>query len=350
MIPDDAKPTILERLERRAERMARWFRDGLVVAPREEDAGPPRGPDEEYRRAVEGVEGEPRAVNGRSNRTTRREWQDIDERIGQAPPLTVAQALEAIEELRRKADDLVGQRVDITDRHDSFSLYEASIEVRVRNPAGDDHTMRFPIHRDLLGDYGGMGEDGMKRLISDVLAPHLVPGSAEDLSRVFLRAQARPRPEMDAWEVHALVTEEAVQRQAERRGVSGSTIALELTRDLIREHAGRAPYLLGAPKPEGNRSNAEYWRYVAKRFESRLQAAYYELHELREKPATHEVEELVAALERADARIRFFEQEIERQDEHNEDLLQRNVWLSERLAEVDPLYRAEVEERRKGGE
>ena len=288
-MPDDAKPTILERVER----MARWFRRGLVVAPRVE-------------------------------------VEDNDRDL-----------IEARHAVRRLAEAVRSTR--------SLRPYEASIDVRVRNPEGDDHTLRFPIHQGLLEDYAGMGEDGMKRLISDVLAPYLVPRSSEDLSRVFLSATAHPLEEQHAIEVRAVVAREEFDRLAERYGVPAGTAVLEAMRSLIQERTEK-PYAYGPGFVEhGLEQERDRWRKKAERLEVRLRDAYQELHELREKPVTHEVEELAAALEQAGGRIRFFEQEIERQDEHNEELLQRNVWLSERLAEVDPLYRARVEERRRGG-
>lgn len=70
--------------------------------------------------------------------------------------------------------------------------------------------------------------------------------------------------------------------------------------------------------------------------------------ELEENTRAHDNEELAQALEAADENINTLMTSLERTEGVAEDRLMRIVDLQKRLYEVDPLYREEVEGRRRG--
>lgn len=86
------------------------------------------------------------------------------------------------------------------------------------------------------------------------------------------------------------------------------------------------------------------WYYRSRDREGELR---HRINELEQNPRNHTVEELSEALENADARIRFMERELEKMWDLAEERLMSNVALRKRLAELDPLFRLEAEERRK---
>ena len=241
-------------------------------------------------------------------------------------------------------------RAFVEGRAARFDMPHITLRARL-GPGADDFGVVIPVTGSAVDDLwnevhrrrgpNGLDEDYLKRWIGEKV--HEVLGDLDDerLSDIFYSFEIRTDQARDGYEVRGFVPFGALE---DRPIVpSGSTMF-----DAVRYAASRLVHRASNGRI-GAKDEAAHWqrRYYAEA-EARLKAQK-ELRELKERPENRTVEELAEALRQADERTRFFEREIERNDARYEKLLQRNVWLSERLAEVDPLYREEVERRRKEG-
>lgn len=274
---------------------------------------------------------------------------DEDSRLGDA--ISSEEAAERMEDVRRRAEELDrrGRAISVGEADGGPSPHGACIFLKLRRRVGLDYGVEIPVtvsemdevHREIR-HRGAAGEEYLKAWIGEKVHGVLGDLGDEGSAGIFSRFEMRTDGIGDGYEVLGFVPRSALE---DRPIVpSGSDMF-----DAVKYAASRLVHKTTRGRM-GMPDEVSFWRGLYDDELGRNRQLQGEIASLKELPENRAIEELAEALEQADETAGTLRAQLAREQNRYDAVLEDNVWLSKKLADVDPLYRERVERRRRGGD